>query len=294
MGLAISLIAVLALTALSAHTLYRGRSASSAALSFSLLLLALIEALDQAALNLAIYPYEFKRISVLLESLLPASILFFSATYSRSCTARSIPLYCWVLLVIALLFPAAVLYFPLGDFFYSPDLQTERMLFLGDAGYWFYMFIMLYVVIALMNLEATFSATAGADRWRMKFEVIGLSGIFAVLIFYFSQGLLYRTINMNMLPVKSGVFIIASVIIGYSRLTRGNGVKVAVSRYVIYRSLTMLLIGAYLLLLGLIGEGMKYFRASFGRNAAISPSPQAFSWWLPFSPSNSGERRRST
>ena len=269
MDLAVSFIAAALLLALAAHTIYRGRTVPGFALSASVLLLALIEALDQAALHLGVYTYEIKWASVLLESFLPASLLLFSVTYSRTYSARSIPLYCHILLALSLLFPAAVLFFPLGDFFYAPDLQTERMLFLGDAGYWFYMLIMLYIIVALMNLESTFSATAGPDRWRMKFEVIGLAGMLAVLIFYFSQGLLYRTINMNMLPVKSGVFIIAAVAVGYSRLTRGNGVKVAVSRYVIYRSLTLLLIGAYLLILGIVGEGMKYFGASFGRNAAI-------------------------
>lgn len=269
MDLAISFIAAALLLALAAHTIYRGRTVPGFALSASVLLLALIEALDQAALHLGVYTYEIKWASVLLESFLPASLLLFSVTYSRTYSARSIPLYCHILLVLSFLFPAAVLFFPLGDFFYAPDLQTERMLFLGDAGYWFYMLIMLYIIVALMNLESTFSATAGPDRWRMKFEVIGLAGMLAVLIFYFSQGLLYRTINMNMLPVKSGVFIIAALAVGYSRLTRGNGVKVAVSRYVIYRSLTLLLIGAYLLILGIVGEGMKYFGASFGRNAAI-------------------------
>ena len=269
MDLAVSFIAAALLLALAAHTIYRGRTVPGFALSASVLLLALIEALDQAALHLGVYTYEIKWASVLLESFLPASLLLFSVTYSRTYSARSIPLYCHILLVLSFLFPAAVLFFPLGDFFYAPDLQTERMLFLGDAGYWFYMLIMLYIIVALMNLESTFSATAGPDRWRMKFEVIGLAGMLAVLIFYFSQGLLYRTINMNMLPVKSGVFIIAALAVGYSRLTRGGGVKVAVSRYVIYRSLTLLLIGAYLLILGIVGEGMKYFGASFGRNAAI-------------------------
>lgn len=269
MDLAVSFIAAALLLALAAHTIYRGRTVPGFALSASVLLLALIEALDQAALHLGVYTYEIKWASVLLESFLPASLLLFSVTYSRTYSARSIPLYCHILLVLSFLFPSAVLFFPLGDFFYAPDLQTERMLFLGDAGYWFYMLIMLYIIVALMNLESTFSATAGPDRWRMKFEVIGLAGMLAVLIFYFSQGLLYRTINMNMLPVKSGVFIIAALAVGYSRLTRGNGVKVAVSRYVIYRSLTLLLIGAYLLILGIVGEGMKYFGASFGRNAAI-------------------------
>jgi hypothetical protein len=103
------------------------------------------------------------------------------------------------------------------------------MLFLGDVGYWFYMGIMIYCVISLVNLEATFSASSGEDRWKMKFEVIGVIAMFSVLIFYFAQGLLYRIINMNLLPVRSGVFIIASILVGYSRVFRGGDVRALAS-----------------------------------------------------------------
>ncbi len=120
-----------------------------------------------------------------------------------------------------------------------------------------------------MNLEATFSATSGIDRWRMKFEVIGIISILSILIFYFSQGLLYRTINMNLIPIRSGVFISASIFVGYSKLFRGGGIKVEISRYIIYRSLTLLMVGLYLLFLGLIGEGMKYSGISFSRDLTI-------------------------
>src|SRR3990172_9554417 len=135
MGLAISTVAAALLLALSAHTIYRGRSAAGAALSVSVLLLALIEALDRASLSGSFYPYELKRAAVFLEALLPASLLLFSVTYSRNNARAAVPLYCKALLAASLLFPAAVLYYPLASFFYSPDLQTEGMLFLGRVGY---------------------------------------------------------------------------------------------------------------------------------------------------------------
>ena len=78
------------------------------------------------------------------------------------------------------------------------------MLFLGDVGYWFYMGVMVYCILALMNIEATYSAASGGEKWRIKFEIIGIGSILAVLIFYYSQGLLYRSINMNLIPVDQG------------------------------------------------------------------------------------------
>jgi putative PEP-CTERM system histidine kinase len=204
-----------------------------------------------------------------LESFLPLTFIFFSIAYSRQGTDKSFSFYWWLLLLTTAIFPASVFSFPLDNFFISPDLHTEKMLFLGNTGYWFYMGVMVYCVIALTILESTFSATTGTDRWRMKFEVIGITSILAIFIFYFSQGLLYRTINMNLLPMRSSVLIIAVILIGYSKIFRGNSVKVSVSRYILYRSFTLLVVGIYLLILGLIGEGMRYFDISFSRELGI-------------------------
>jgi putative PEP-CTERM system histidine kinase len=74
---------------------------------------------------------------------------------------------------------------------------------------------------------------------------------------------------MNLIPLRSGILILGSILIGYSRLLRGNGVKIAISRYVFYRSLTLLAVGLYLLILGLIGEGLLYLGISLSRNLMI-------------------------
>jgi putative PEP-CTERM system histidine kinase len=103
----------------------------------------------------------------------------------------------------------------------------------------------------------------------MKFEAFGIMSLLAVLIFYYSQGLLYRTINMDLIPIRSSVFIIASILIGYSQAFRGSGIRVVISRHILYRSVTMLIVGMYLIGLGLVGEGMRYFGVDFGRNLTI-------------------------
>jgi putative PEP-CTERM system histidine kinase len=231
--------------------------------------IALIEIFGQFSLNQAYDSFDFQTVVLYLESFLPLTFIFFSIAYSRQGTDKSFSFYWWLLLLTTAIFPASVFSFPLDNFFISPDLQIEKMLFLGNIGYWFYMGVMVYCVIALTILESTFSATTGTDRWRMKFEVIGVTSILAIFIFYFSQGLLYRTINMNLLPIRSGVLIIASILIGYSKIFRGNSVKVSVSRYILYRSFTLLVVGIYLLILGLIGEGMRYFDISFSRELGI-------------------------
>ncbi len=264
-----SITASLLLFALSVYSVARERTVASISFSVCLLLLAIIEVTDRLLLNLFPDISIAGKGSLYLESLLPIVFLFLSFTYARQNSLKSVPLWGHFLMVIALVFPVIVSLTRLSDFVYSPDFQTERVLFLGNAGYWFYIGIMLFCTVALLNLEATLLASSGKDRWKIKFEVVGMSAILAVFIFYYSQGLLYKTINMNLLPVRSGVLIFGALMIGYSRLFRGAGIRIAVSRYVLYRSLTLLIVGTYLLFLGLVGEGMKYFGPSFSNHLAL-------------------------
>ena len=147
--------------------------------------------------------------------------------------------------------------------------RIERVLFLGSAGYWYYIGIMVSLIVSLASVEVTLAATHGIARNRMKFEAIGIMSLFAVLIFYYSQGLLYRTINMNLIPIRSSVFIFAALLIGYSHAFRGSGTRVSISRHILYRSITLLVVGVYLLGLGLVGEGMRYFGVTFGRDLTV-------------------------
>jgi putative PEP-CTERM system histidine kinase len=268
-GIITSGVAGVSLVALSAYIILKGRNAASSVLSASLVLLALAEAADQLALHATYDPLIFKKAALFVDSLLPAAFLYFSLIYARQRKLRSLPLSWLLLLGATAAFPVCVLLFPLDRFFYSPDFQSERLLFLGTAGYWFYMGLMVSLIIALVNIEATFSASSGRNRWKIKYEAIGISAALAVLVFYYSQGLLYRTINMNLIPVRAGVLIISAFLIFFSKSFRGNDVRLSVSRYIFYRSLTLLVVGLYLVSLGLIGEGMQYFGVSFSRELTV-------------------------
>jgi putative PEP-CTERM system histidine kinase len=247
--------------ALSALVMLKKRSSLNLSFCVAVFLLALIEAAGRLSLEMPYEPSLFKA-SLFFESLLPVTLLSFSLAYSR----QKISLPWGALLMGASVFTACVFLFPLGEFFYSPDIETEKMLFLGQKGYWFYLGIMVCCIISLVNIEAAFRASSGTGRWKMKFEAAGIIAILAVLILYYSYGLLYRSINMSMIPVKSGVMIMAALLIAYSRIFRGNDERVVVSRHVLYRSLSMLLVGLYLVALWMLGEGMRYLEVSFGEN----------------------------
>jgi putative PEP-CTERM system histidine kinase len=238
-------------------------------LSIFFLLLAVIDFTDQYAFSHSGDPLLWKHISIILESFIPVVLLSLSITYGRQIAVKAISPGWLIVTASALVLPAALLFVSVNDLIFSPDLQTEGLIFLSEPGYWFYMGLLIYSVLALVNLEATFSATKGQARWSMKFEFIGIVSILAFLIFYYSQGLLYRIINMNLMPLRSSIYILASLLIGYSKIARGNDVKVMVSRYVLYRSVTLLIVGIYLISLGLLGEGMRYLKIPFSTDITI-------------------------
>jgi putative PEP-CTERM system histidine kinase len=265
----LSFTALSVLFVLSVYSIARRRTIATVAFSLSALLLACLEGVDYLLLNTLYGPVGLQRLILFLQSLLPIVLLFYALTYARQWSGRAISPVWKAVLGAAFIFPVIVLVFPTGSFLYSPDLQADKMLFLGRIGYGFHLGIMFYCILSLVNLEATFSSALDHDRWKIKFESVGMIGILAVLIFYYSQGLLYRTINMNLVPVRSGIVTIGALLVGYSKLFRGNDVRIVVSRLVLYRSLTLVATGCYLLFLGLIGEGMRYLGVNVSRDLSI-------------------------
>jgi putative PEP-CTERM system histidine kinase len=160
-----------------------------------------------------------------------------------------------------------VLVIPHSAFYYSPEFEIEKVLFLGDAGYFYNLLLLLFFITTIANLEATLRSSSGVKRWQIKYLLLGVMGILGFNIFYYSHALLYRSIDMNFLPVRAGAYLISVVIIGFSILRHKlMEVEIAVSRGIFFRSLSIFVVGFYLLGLGLIGQGMRYLGPHVGKN----------------------------
>jgi len=220
-----------------------------------------------------LYPenlFFWKKFVLAIEATLPPIWLWFTLRYARQNELNSISLMQRLLLAASPLFAVSVLLFPVSSFFYSPRFASEGVLFLGNAGFIFYLLLLIYLIIPLVNLETTLKNTTHSSRWKIKFELLGAGLLLAVMIFYYSQGLLFRTVNMNLVPVRTVLLIVAVTMMAYSRLRRGNGVNVYVSQQILYKSVVLLTVGVYLIGLGLMGEGMKYFGNGIQRTMAIT------------------------
>jgi putative PEP-CTERM system histidine kinase len=260
----LSLAAILAGLAVPLILLARGRRGPDMILLLAALccsacleLFDLLALLDPEALP------RWKRLGMYAEGLLPLSWLLFSLTFARALDRDIFTLFRAVCLVLALVFPAVVIAHPFEAFYFSPDFADEHLLFLAPPAFAFYVGLILFLVLPLVNLEATLAATTHGLRWKVKLTVIGAGLVLAGLVVYFSQGLLYRTINMQLVPMRAAALLAGALLIGYSLLRRGGDARISLSRQMAFRSVVLLAVGLYLLGLGLLGEGLKHFGPDF-------------------------------
>lgn len=237
----------------------RERSFATIVLGALLILCALLEAMDTLAIT---YPADllvWKRAALLCESVLAPVFLLFSVTFGRQYTWKTFPRFVKVLLCFSPLFIVAVLAAAPDNLFYSPDFSSEQMLFLGNTGFIFYVVLFVYFIAALVNLETTFRSALRPDQWNLKLTLMGAGSILSLFVFYYSQGLLYRSINMNLTPLRSLALLVAAGLFGYSFVKRSNAVRITISKEFAFRSMVLAIIGIYLIVLGLLGEGLQHF-----------------------------------
>ncbi len=266
----ISIIAITALMALAVHSIYRDRSWTGLFLCSALVVTALIELFDLCSLAVSADAVAWKRYALFGEGFLPTVWILCSLTYARQRGPWKIGWPLRIVIVLTGLFIVVSCAVPFKTLFYAPDFPVEKLLFLGTAGFYFYIGIMFSLVYSLVNFEATLANASPEALWKIKLDVIGLGTILTVLAFYYSQALLYRTINMNYTLLRSFMYIVAAAMIAYSRLCRQGTVRILVSRQTAFKSFVLLVVGIYLVMIGLLGEGMQYFGTYFPRTVSIS------------------------
>lgn len=259
-----------ALLALAGFFLYRERSRSGAYLCTALVVTALLELFDLKALSASTDAFLWKKCAVISESLLPGFWILSSLTFARQTGPWKIGRLLKGLLAVSFLAALMPILLPLDTFLYAPDFPVESLVFLQNAGYLYYLWIMGCLVLALVHFEKTFANASPGAQFKIKYDIIGLGTILAVLIFYYSQALLYRTLNMSYLPVRSFMYLVAAAMAAYSLSCRRGKVRIEVSRQAAFKSVVLIAVGVYLLLIGFLGEGMQHFGFSFPRTVAVS------------------------
>ncbi len=115
--------------------------------------------------------------------------------------------------------------------------------------------LQLLVTVALLGgLDTYLRGSRYEDRWRMKYLIVGLGGIFLVRFFVLSQLLLFHVLLGVYVTTAAATLILGNLAIGASLVrTRLLRSEVAVSRDLVYRSLVVVALGGYLLVVGALG-----------------------------------------
>lgn len=236
-------------------------------LSIALVVSGVLELFDLLALYNPAQLYYWKKYSLISEAALLPVWFWFALTYARQGGVRTIYMPLRFMLAASPFLAIFACIVPISLFIDSHDVGVHNVLHLTNYGYAFYLVVLVYLVSALIQLEQTFVLTTGSARWRIKFEILGAGTFLAILIIYYSQGLLFHSINMGLNPMRAVVLMAAIAMIFYSHFKRWDGVvTIHISQQVACKSAVLLAVGMYIIFLGLVGQGMKYFGNDFQRS----------------------------
>jgi putative PEP-CTERM system histidine kinase len=196
-------------------------------------------------------------LTLVTKSFLPGVWLCFSLTYSRG-GAGTLSARAWLLVLVALLIPVGM------SLAFRDQLVPVSPYAEPGAEWWVRShaaaktlngFQLVAAVVILMNLEKTFRSAVGTMKWRIKFVVIGLGIVFGASIYTMSQALLFSADVLVLSDVDTVALLIGCVLIVIALVRRGFGeIDVYPSHAVLRTSLTFVLAGAYLFVVGVLAQ----------------------------------------
>ena len=245
------------------------RSLATWCFSAGMLLFAL-ESLFGAIGSSALLPERaalWETLCLVTKSFLPGVWLTFSLTYSRANYRDFLGRSRW-LVIGAFLIPVLSLSALYRSFFsviaYDAPIGAWGLR-LNEPAIILNVLILVSTVLILMNIERTFRSAVGTMRWRIKFLVLGLGVIFGARIYTRSQALLFSDYSPSQLTVESTALLVGCVLIAVAYVRTGfNEIDVYPSRAVLHTSVTVLLTGAYLFVVGILAQVVARFGGTAG------------------------------
>jgi len=199
----------------------------------------------------------WETVTLVTKSFLPAIWLCFSLTYSRG-NSREFPARSRFLVLVAFLVPVGVsLVFrdQLAPIFPHDQSGGNWWVSSHAAAKTLNGLLLVAAVLVLVNLERTLRSAVGTTQWRIKFMVLGLGIVFGARIYTLSQALLFSGDMMALIDVETGALLIGCTLITVAFLRSGLGeIDVYLSHAVLRTSLTVLLVGAYLFIVGVLAQ----------------------------------------
>ena len=204
---------------------------------------------------------EWRRFGFVFELLFPAALQYVGLVFLKSSTGEERGARWRAHGVSSLALVFAILAFS-GPIYVQAIMEDGRSaLTLGPLGRVAYVFIVLSLTVGLAQLEHILRVTRDPLRYQIKFVLIGLGGLAGYGIYQASQLLMVPVWNPDFVLVGALATLISLGLMafGFGRLRlREVRAKVYVSPQVLYGSVTFLVIGLYLLSVGLVGEVIRH------------------------------------
>lgn len=106
----------------------------------------------------------------------------------------------------------------------------------------------------LAGLEMALRTSDRVSRWRIKYLILGLGGVFLMRFYFLSQLVLFRVLMASYLTTEAAVLVVGNLLVAASLLRdRLLGVELTVSRQVLTRSVVLAVLGTYLFSVGVLG-----------------------------------------
>lgn len=268
-----AVIVALGFAARMVRGLVRGeRSRASGVLALALTLVAALEILDLLTMLNPMDMQAWRQAGLVVEGALAPAWVWFTALFARDYEEGRLPWTQRGLIALSALMPAWAGFLAATGAYFTPDFDTEQVLFLLPGSFYFYIALSLCCVAALVNIEATLAGAVHFRRWKIKFILLGAVCVLASQLLYFSQGLLYRSIDMRLAGLRSLALLLGALLMWYSDLRRGPEVRISFSRRMAIKSVVLAVTGLYLVGLGLMGEGVRILGEELGRAVLLGVS----------------------
>ncbi len=204
---------------------------------------------------------DWERARMVASALLIAPWLAFARAYSRGDAVTALPSHLRSLLALALVPPCLALVFHGGLVQLASVPNTGRLYpQLGWTGMALELFLLFGSIAILTQVERTFRGSVGIMRWRIKYMVLGVAVLFGYRLFAASQALLYQAPDAPTSRASTAALLVACILISVA-LARGSvfDVDVYPSQTLVYGSLTVLIAGTYLLVVGVLSHLVSRF-----------------------------------
>jgi len=199
----------------------------------------------------------WETLTLVTKSVLPGIWLCFSLTYSRG-NPREFLTKSRLLLLAAFLLPLGV------ALVFQEQLASVLPYNQSDGSWWVSFhgaaktlngLLLIATVLILTNLEITLRSAVGTMQWRIKFVVLGVGVAFGARVYTQSEALLFSGNTLGPINVETGALIIGCALITLGYIRSGfREIDVYPSRAVLHTSVTVLLVGAYLFVVGVLAQ----------------------------------------